>query len=246
MFQSRPRTIFARRVLGLLFSFARLCLAFFRKTCRATAHPMNDRMPRNGAVFARAYAALAYVCGLILIFGAAGVADTHAAGAFIAILLPGVLFAMLSPFIWSGSRSAMILAFAVSAVFETHRSGRAFPMSLPPSCPASSRPSGSCQASRPARREAVYSGDRAPSSDGNVAGIAIASRCSGGPRGRRAEHGAKALPRSPTRASGLWRPSAQISYDDVRACWLREPGGASVDAISATPELSTPGLYFRC
>lgn len=75
-------------------------------------------MPRNGTVFARVYAALAYVCGLVLIFGAAAVADTHAAGAFIFILLPGALLAVLSPFIWSGWRSAMILALAVSVVLE--------------------------------------------------------------------------------------------------------------------------------
>jgi hypothetical protein len=65
---------------------------------------MNDRMSRNGALLARIYAALVYVCGLMQIFGAAAVADTHAAGAFIFVLLPGVLFAMLSPFIWSSSR----------------------------------------------------------------------------------------------------------------------------------------------
>ena len=43
---------------------------------------------------------------------------THARVAFIYIFLPGVLLAVLSPFIWSGSRSAMLLAFAVAVVVQ--------------------------------------------------------------------------------------------------------------------------------
>ncbi len=67
---------------------------------------------------ARLYAALAYAASLALIFLAAMLTGTHARDAFIFIFLPGILLAVLSPFIWSGSRSAMLLALAVSVVVQ--------------------------------------------------------------------------------------------------------------------------------
>ncbi len=71
-----------------------------------------------GPVLARLYGALVYVSSLALIFFAAMLTGTHARVAFIYIFLPGVLLAVLSPFIWSGSRSAMLLAFAVAVVVQ--------------------------------------------------------------------------------------------------------------------------------
>src|SRR4030081_1532009 len=71
-----------------------------------------------GTLAARVYAVLSYVTSLVLLFGAAVLTSTHAREAFIFVFLPGVLLAILSRFIWTGSRSAMILAFAVSVVLE--------------------------------------------------------------------------------------------------------------------------------
>ena len=71
-----------------------------------------------GPLLARLYAALVYVSSLILVFSAAVLTGTHAREAFIFVFLPGVLLAVLSVFIWSGRRAAMILAFAVSAAVE--------------------------------------------------------------------------------------------------------------------------------
>jgi hypothetical protein len=79
---------------------------------------MNDLMSRSGPVVARVYAALVYVASLALLFAAAVLTGTHAREAFIFVFLPGVLLAVLSRFIWTGSRSAMILAFAVSVALE--------------------------------------------------------------------------------------------------------------------------------
>ena len=75
-------------------------------------------MSLRGPVLARLYGALVYVSSLALIFFAAMLTGTHARVAFIYIFLPGVLLAVLSPFIWSGSRSAMLLAFAVAVVVQ--------------------------------------------------------------------------------------------------------------------------------
>jgi hypothetical protein len=66
----------------------------------------------------RLYAGLAYAASLVLLFIAAMLTGTHAREAFIYIFLPGVLLAALSPFIWRGSRSAMLLAFMVSIVVQ--------------------------------------------------------------------------------------------------------------------------------
>jgi hypothetical protein len=71
-----------------------------------------------GTLAARVYAVLSYVTSLVLLFGAAVLTSTHAREAFIFVFLPGVLLAVLSRFIWTGSRSAMILAFAVSVALE--------------------------------------------------------------------------------------------------------------------------------
>jgi hypothetical protein len=79
---------------------------------------MIGRLALGGPVLAWVYAALVYVASLILLFGAAVLTATHARVAFIFIFLPGVLLAVLSPFVWSGRRSAMILALVVAAVLE--------------------------------------------------------------------------------------------------------------------------------
>ena len=67
---------------------------------------------------ARLYGAIAYAASLALILLAAMLTATRARDAFIFIFLPGVLLAVLTPFIWSGSRSAMLLALAVSVVLQ--------------------------------------------------------------------------------------------------------------------------------
>jgi NADH:ubiquinone oxidoreductase subunit 6 (subunit J) len=79
---------------------------------------MHTFLSRRGPLVARIYAALTYVASLVLLFGAAVLTSTHARVAFIFVFLPAVLFAVLSVFIWSGHRAAMILAFAVAAVLE--------------------------------------------------------------------------------------------------------------------------------
>ena len=62
------------------------------------------------------YAGVSYLSGLVLIFFAAVVRHTHAAGAAGVPLIAGGLFAVLAPFIWRGSRWAFIGTFAVSLV----------------------------------------------------------------------------------------------------------------------------------
>jgi hypothetical protein len=79
---------------------------------------MHDRLMRCGPVVARVYAALVYLVSLTLLYGAAVLTSTHARDAFIFIFLPGVLFAVLAMFIWTASRSAMILTFAASAALQ--------------------------------------------------------------------------------------------------------------------------------
>jgi len=79
---------------------------------------MNIPMSIAGPILARVYGAVVYLCSLLLIFGAAELTSTHARAAFIFAFLPGILLAVLSVFVWSGRRSAMILAFAVSVVVE--------------------------------------------------------------------------------------------------------------------------------
>jgi len=71
-----------------------------------------------GALLARIYAALIYLSSMLLMFGAAVLTSTHARAAFIFVFIPGVLLAALAVFVWSGKRSAMILAFAISVVVE--------------------------------------------------------------------------------------------------------------------------------
>jgi hypothetical protein len=79
---------------------------------------MSDRLSRSGPAVARLYAALVYLASLTLLFAAAVLTSTHAREAFIFVFLPGVLLAVLGRFIWTGSRSAMILAFAVMIALE--------------------------------------------------------------------------------------------------------------------------------
>jgi NADH:ubiquinone oxidoreductase subunit 6 (subunit J) len=86
---------------------------------------MHAFLSRRGPLVARIYAALTYVASLVLLFGAAVLTSTHARVAFIFVFLPAVLFAVLSVFIWSGHRAAMILTFAVSVVLELMLAGNA-------------------------------------------------------------------------------------------------------------------------
>ena len=80
-------------------------------------------MSRGGPAVARVYAALVYIASLALLYGAAVLTGTHAREAFIFVFLPGVIFAVLALFIWSGHRSAMILAFALAVALELMMAG---------------------------------------------------------------------------------------------------------------------------
>src|ERR1700716_67962 len=71
-----------------------------------------------GTLAARVYAVLSYVTSLVLLFGAAVLTSTHAREAFIFVFLPGVLLAVLSRFIWTGSGPGRTLAFAVPAPLD--------------------------------------------------------------------------------------------------------------------------------
>jgi hypothetical protein len=62
------------------------------------------------------YAAVAYLSSLILIYLAGALRGTHAAGAAVLPLFAGSLFGALAPFIWRGSRWALISTFAVSLI----------------------------------------------------------------------------------------------------------------------------------
>jgi len=73
---------------------------------------------RAGLLLARIYAALIYISSMLLMFAAAALTSTHARVAFIFVFIPGVLLAALAVFVWSGKRSAMILALAISVVVE--------------------------------------------------------------------------------------------------------------------------------
>ena len=77
---------------------------------------MKGRVPLSRRSVARAYAVFAYACALFLVWNASMLGDTHAAAWSVFIFLPGVVFAALSPSIWSGARWAMIVAFLVFAV----------------------------------------------------------------------------------------------------------------------------------
>jgi hypothetical protein len=129
------------------------------------------------------------------------------------------------------------------------------------SWPACSRPSASVSAvksqaasewtGRSQRRTAgaVYSGDRTPGPDGNVASTAVASSCSGGPRGRRAEHGAKALPRCPTTRLRPVAPERPKFSDDAasrRPRWLKKIGGVSLLTFPARRNCPRNCAGARC
>src|SRR3954447_1206850 len=65
---------------------------------------------------AAGYAAVACLSSLILIYLAGALRGTHAAGAAVLPLFAGSLFGALAPFIWRGSRWALISTFAVSLI----------------------------------------------------------------------------------------------------------------------------------
>jgi hypothetical protein len=73
---------------------------------------------RRGDRVARVYAALVYITSLAMLYGAAVLTGTHAREAFIFVFLPAVMFAVLALFIWTGHRSAMILAFVLGLGVE--------------------------------------------------------------------------------------------------------------------------------
>jgi hypothetical protein len=79
---------------------------------------MKARLPFDGRKIARTFAWVTYVFSLLLAFLAGSLADTHAAGAAPFVLFPGLGLAVLSPFIWFGTRWAMVLAFLIGAGLE--------------------------------------------------------------------------------------------------------------------------------
>jgi hypothetical protein len=79
---------------------------------------MHELLSRGGSAVARIYAALVYIASLVLLYAAAVLTGTHAREAFIFVFLPAVIFAVLALFIWTGHRSAMILAFALGVGLE--------------------------------------------------------------------------------------------------------------------------------
>jgi len=85
---------------------------------RSKGTSVEGLLPISRRTVARAYAVFAYACGAFLAWAAAMVGETHAAVWSVFILLPGVVFAALSPSIWSGERWAMIVAFLVVAVLD--------------------------------------------------------------------------------------------------------------------------------
>jgi hypothetical protein len=62
------------------------------------------------------YAAVSYLSSLFLIYVAGALSGTHASGAAVIPLFAGSLFGALAPFIWRGSRWALIGTFAVSLI----------------------------------------------------------------------------------------------------------------------------------
>src|SRR5690242_3831340 len=61
-------------------------------------------------------AAVAYLSSLLLIYLTGLLRHTHAAGAAIIPFFEGLLFGVLAPFIWRGSRWALIGTFVVSLI----------------------------------------------------------------------------------------------------------------------------------
>jgi hypothetical protein len=84
---------------------------------------MNNLVSRCGALLAPLYAALSYLASLALLFAAAVLTGTRAREAFIFVFLPGVSLAVFSRFIWTASRSAMILALAVAVALAATLAG---------------------------------------------------------------------------------------------------------------------------
>src|SRR5262245_26852256 len=79
---------------------------------------MTARIPLSRQTVARAYAVFAYACAVLMAWATAMIGQTHAAAWAAFIVVPAVVFAALSPSIWSGERWAMIVAFVVVAALE--------------------------------------------------------------------------------------------------------------------------------
>jgi hypothetical protein len=104
--------------LGLSTRSARLRACVIRVCTLPILRSFRDLASRGGPAIARVYAALVYVASLALLYGAAVLTGTRAREAFIFVFLPGIICAVLALFIWTGHRSAMILAFAVAVGLE--------------------------------------------------------------------------------------------------------------------------------
>ena len=81
---------------------------------------MSDTRQLAGLIVVRVYGALVCLAGLLLVFVAGVLTQTHAAGAAIYLLLLGAVLAALAPFIWIARRWAMLAAVAVSAIGAAH------------------------------------------------------------------------------------------------------------------------------
>jgi hypothetical protein len=86
-----------------------------------------DNLIARGPHIGRVYAAFTYFAAIALLFGAAVLTGTFAREAFIFVFVPGALLSALTPFIWSGSRAAMILALVVAAVLALITTGSSLP-----------------------------------------------------------------------------------------------------------------------
>lgn len=74
-------------------------------------------IPFSNRSVARTCATVTFAAGLLLLFLASALRDTHAAGAAAFIFPSGVAFAALSPLVWRGKRWAMSLACFVAVGF---------------------------------------------------------------------------------------------------------------------------------
>jgi hypothetical protein len=79
-----------------------------------SAYPIEGLLPFSDRSVARICGAVTFAVGLLLLFLASALSDTHAAGAADFIFPSGVAFAALSPLVWRGARWAMSLSCFVA------------------------------------------------------------------------------------------------------------------------------------
>jgi hypothetical protein len=78
------------------------------------AHSIEGLIPFSDRSVARTCGAVTFAVGLLLLFLASALRDTHAAGAADFIFPSGVAFAALSPLVWRGTRWAMSVSCFVA------------------------------------------------------------------------------------------------------------------------------------